>query len=60
MECVISFQLTEGYNSIKVLPTPVEKLLESGLVLPTRLALSDQGGVGGEYHTFLYTSIVFR
>lgn len=58
-QIIIMFFL-KGYDSIKVLPTPVEKLLESGLVLPSRLALSDQRRVGGEYHTFLHTPIVFR
>lgn len=50
----------KGYNSIKVLPTPMEKLLKPGLVLPSGLALSYQGGVGGKNDTFLHTSIVLR
>lgn len=38
----------------------MEELLEPGFVLPSRLALSDQGGVGREDHALLHTPIVFR
>lgn len=50
--------LPKGYDSIKVFATPVEKLLKSGLIFPSWLALSYQRGVGGKDDTFLHTSIV--
>lgn len=48
-----------GYDAVKVLSTPVQQLLEPGLVLPSGLALSYQGGVGGEDHAFLHAAVVF-
>jgi hypothetical protein len=49
----------KGYDSVKVLSTPVEQLFEAGLVLPSRLALSNQRGVRSEDHPLLHTAIVF-
>lgn len=48
-----------GYNSFKSRAQPVNELVKSGLVFPSTVALSDEGGVSGKDHTFSDTAIPF-
>ena len=43
--------------SVKVVPAPVEQLLQSGLVLPSALGLPDQRRVGGVHHTLPHVPV---
>lgn len=46
------FKSDQGYDAVKVRLAPVEDLFDSGPVLPSCLALSDQRRVGSEQDSF--------
>ena len=51
--------LVEDDAAVEVVATPVEDLLQPGLVLAASLALTDQCAVGGEQHAPLHV-VVFK